>query len=363
MHHVSVLGGLAFGIVSMMAPGGAQSQEFHGATRLVEKTIEQTLLSSSERARLQDHANSLQGRDALRTFLGTKHSLGHVSELQGGQYQFRHVVTFSRETGMPLDTALELTTAGMNAAAQYATARQISLTGLRTMTRQEYSTFTSDAYQARLVERGVIPTDQTAPAQILPVSIEGQPLIYFPFENGGVNLARLVPRDGQSGTFSVGPRVDGGGRISDRFQDNGVSIAHLDVDTFGTMQRRPQTKPKTQCGADSGTACFLSAVTLHNAGAVRCSGVQVSPGWVLTAAHCVCQQAPQLASIGQVTPNRHGIGVFNPVIVPGSEGIIAETDTAAIEATRYFFGETPGAPSRNMFCEKHRRLHVLPRPS
>ena len=54
--------------------------------------------------------------------------------------------------------------------------------------------------------------------------------------------------------------------------------------------------------SDDDRPCFLSTVALHDSFRLRCTGTLITSDKILTAAHCVCNGVPSLATIGSSAP-------------------------------------------------------------
>ena len=152
-----------------------------------------------------------------------------------------------------------------------------------------------------------IPQDQVGGIAIMPVTVDGRTAFTAAIPSGYV-----AGRSGMIKSFAIGPDVVE--LRDDRHLKDGLASPSV-MAVYG-----PGAMTAALCGAN-GLPCFESAAALHTYGSVSCSAVAIAPGWLLTAAYCVCDRKAGVASLG--------FDVADPY---------ATTSLREV----YGFGETPG---------------------
>lgn len=360
----TVLGQGADGGFSGMGLGG-QNGSYEA---LIGKTIDRARLRKDDIRRIEGLTESTKGRAQLRDFIAQREAL---KSLTHSTHSIEEIMSLTRALDEDLETTLQDVTTGVDVGVNHALTTGQDLKSIRLLSPSEIARFRSSEYLTATARSLNIPAAEANTIKTLPVAFGDRPVIQYPDLPGFSNVKGLyrTERDkrnphmgGQN--FSVGMQTVSAAPLPKGGSSNLLLSANFEPKSIGPATAAAFTADENVCGADSGQACFLSAVSLHNSGVVQCSGVQVAPGWVLSAAHCTCRHAPQIASIGQVTPNRHGVAFYNPVIVKDAPRAQAEIYSSHVTSQRYYFGERPGdeEPPRR-FCKNHAKFREMPRPS
>ncbi|MEM7499612.1 MAG: hypothetical protein AAF371_16675 [Pseudomonadota bacterium] len=119
--------------------------------------------------------------------------------------------------------------------------------------------------------------------RVLPVTVDGVPVVLTPRDLERPELARLT--DPLDWIKSVGPGA-------------------VPVEPFAVGPRADQVAADGTGGCGRGTSapCFHAAVALHDSAMAQCTAIQIAPGWVVTAAHCTCSNKLNFAAIGGEVP-------------------------------------------------------------